>query len=156
MKVSEIMTKPAITVPTSASIVHAARIMEDRGCTFLPVVECGKAVGVVTGRDLATRCTAHGRLGATTPVSAIMSPSAIGINADADIEEAAILMRKRRFHRLIVTEHNGAVCGVVTLADLAGNSPDESVVRTLQRLAENSHVAVMRQESFPVPGIFFG
>jgi CBS domain-containing protein len=48
----EAMTSPAITIPPSASVNEAARIMMRRRINRLPVVDDGRLVGIVSRADL--------------------------------------------------------------------------------------------------------
>jgi CBS domain-containing protein len=49
----DLMTSPAVTVTPDVSIVHAARMMQERGVKRLPVVDPeGHLVGIVSRRDL--------------------------------------------------------------------------------------------------------
>jgi len=49
----DLMTSPAVTIGTEASIAEAARVMHDKGVKRLPVVdEDGRVVGIVTRSDL--------------------------------------------------------------------------------------------------------
>lgn len=52
VKVSEIMTKPLITIKPSASIDDAARLMRDRDIRRLVVEEKGKVIGVISEFDI--------------------------------------------------------------------------------------------------------
>ncbi|PLV56173.1 CBS and ACT domain-containing protein [Thermotoga sp. SG1] len=53
LKISEIMTKDVITVNENTPIEDAARIMEERDISGLPVVDdAGKLVGIITQTDI--------------------------------------------------------------------------------------------------------
>ena len=52
LKVSEIMSSPAVTVNPKATIDECMQTMTNRRCRHLPVVEEGKLVGVVSIGDL--------------------------------------------------------------------------------------------------------
>ena len=52
LKVSEIMSSPAVTVNPKATIDECMQRMTERRCRHLPVVEEGKLVGVVSIGDL--------------------------------------------------------------------------------------------------------
>jgi len=52
LKVSEIMSSPAVTVNPKATIDECMQRMTDKRCRHLPVVEEGKLVGVVSIGDL--------------------------------------------------------------------------------------------------------
>lgn len=52
IKVSEVMSSPAVTVTPDLSIYTAAKLMEENGFRRLPVTEKGILVGIVTQTDL--------------------------------------------------------------------------------------------------------
>jgi CBS domain-containing protein len=52
LKVSEIMSSPAITVSPKATIDECMQRMTDKRCRHLPIVDEGKLVGVVSIGDL--------------------------------------------------------------------------------------------------------
>jgi CBS domain-containing protein len=52
LKVSEIMTRDVITVSGEDTVVHCVALMKKHHVRHLPVVEAGKAVGMVSLRDL--------------------------------------------------------------------------------------------------------
>ena len=51
-KVSEVMTRDVITVTREDSVVHCIALMKKHHVRHLPVVEGGKAIGMVSLRDL--------------------------------------------------------------------------------------------------------
>lgn len=52
LKVSEIMTRDVITVTPEDTVVHCVALMRKHHVRHLPVVEAGKALGMVSLRDL--------------------------------------------------------------------------------------------------------
>ena len=74
MKVRDIMTKSVIQISPGESAEVAARTLTHYNIGALPV--CGgdgKLCGVVTDRDLVTRCMASGRTPAQTTVREVMT-----------------------------------------------------------------------------------
>jgi CBS domain-containing protein len=51
-KVSEIMTREVVTVTSEDTVVHCIALMRKHHVRHLPVVEAGKAIGMVSLRDL--------------------------------------------------------------------------------------------------------
>lgn len=51
-KVSEIMTRDVVTVHPDQCVLECIDLMKQRGCRHLPVVVDGRAVGIVSLRDL--------------------------------------------------------------------------------------------------------
>lgn len=52
LKVSEIMTRDVITVNGEDKVVHCVALMRKHHVRHLPVVEAGKAIGMISLRDL--------------------------------------------------------------------------------------------------------
>ena len=119
MKVREIMTESVIRIRPEESVSVAARTLAHYNIGILPV--CGgdgRVCGLVTDRDLVTRCLAAGRNPGNTPVRAVMTGSVISVRPDTDAGAAACLMGREQIRRLPVVE-NGRLCGMVSLGDLS-------------------------------------
>ena len=119
MKLRDIMTNPVIRIHPDESVSVAARTLEHYNIGVLPVCGSdGNVCGMVTDRDLVTRCLAAGRSPASTPVRDVMSAGVISAKPDMDAWAAASLMGREQIRRLPVME-NGKLCGMVSLGDLA-------------------------------------
>ncbi len=119
MKVRDIMTNQVISVAPGESVDVAARTLTHYNIGALPVCGTdGKLCGLVTDRDLVTRCLASGRTPAQTTVREVMSREVRVAQPDMDAAVAAHLMGSRQVRRLPVVE-NGKLCGMLSLADLA-------------------------------------
>lgn len=51
-KISSIMTKDPVIISSNALLEEAATLMRDHGVSFLPVVDDGKLVGIITESDI--------------------------------------------------------------------------------------------------------
>lgn len=119
MKLREIMTRSVIRISPEESVSVAARALERYNVGALPVCgRDGKLCGLVTDRDLVTRCVASGRDADRTAVRDIMTKSVVSADPDMEADRAASLMGSRQIRRLPVLE-NGKLCGMVSLGDLA-------------------------------------
>lgn len=127
IKVSEVMSSEVESVSRITKIADAARTMRDSNVGFLPVVDNGKLVGVITDRDITVRVVAEGRDPAATPVDRFYTPGPITIGPDASVEQAAELMGREQIRRLLVIE-NGNIVGVLSLGDVAVKEKDEKEV----------------------------
>lgn len=126
MKVRELMTSPVIRIRADETVEVAARTLTHYNIGVLPVCgDDGRVCGVVTDRDLVTRCLAAGRMAGTTRVRDIMSGNVVAAQPDMEVGVAAHLMGRQQVRRLPVLE-NGKLCGMVTLGDLA-NQEDSSI-----------------------------
>ena len=120
MKIREVMTNPVIRIDPEESVAVAARTLAHYNIGVLPVCGgSGSVYGVVTDRDLVTRCLAAGRSPAGTTVREVMTGKVVAAAPDMDTGAAAKLMGKMQIRRLPVVE-NGRLCGMVSLGDLAG------------------------------------
>ncbi len=86
MQIKNVMTKTVKTIPSTATVQEAARLMEEYNVGFLPVIEDDISAGVVTDRDLAIRVVASGRDPARTTVADVMSFGP-GVEGDVDLTE---------------------------------------------------------------------
>ena len=141
MKLRDIMSGSVVRINPEESVAVAARILARCNVGMLPV--CGgdgRLYGVVTDRDLVTRCVAANRAPNATPVREVMSANVISATADMDASSAAQLMARMQIRRLPVVE-NGRLCGLVSLADLAGR--EETVSDAAEALSGiSSNVSV--------------
>jgi CBS domain-containing protein len=119
MKLRQLMTNPVIRIHPDETVSVAARTLARYNIGILPVCGAdGRICGLVTDRDLVTRCMASGRSPAATPVRDIMTTQIISARPDLDARDAAELMSREQIRRLPVVE-NGKLCGMVSLGDLA-------------------------------------
>ena len=128
------MTKPAIHVSPTESVESAARTLTQYNIGILPVCSTdGKLCGLVTDRDLVTRCMASGRTAAQTTVRDVMTSQVTSVQPDMEVNVAAHLMGRQQVRRLPVVE-NGKLCGMVTLGDLAKR--EESIMDAADALTD--------------------
>ncbi len=119
MKIREVMTPNVIKIDPSEPVEVAARMLTHYNIGALPVCGSdGKLCGVVTDRDLVTRCMASGKLSGMTKVRDVMTGAVVSAAPDMDVGAAAHLMGRKQIRRLPVVE-KGKLCGMVSLGDLA-------------------------------------
>jgi CBS domain-containing protein len=117
-QIRDLMTPGPISLRESETVADAARMMKE--CAVGDVLVCdddGALYGIVTDRDLVVRCLAEG-LGGRTKLRDICTQSVDSLEADASIDEAVSMMRRRAVRRLPILER-GALIGIVSLGDLA-------------------------------------
>lgn len=135
MLCSDIMTKELAIVTPSDTIATAARVMRDANIGFLPVCDPDQVVlGVLTDRDLAVRAVA-GAKPAETPVSAVMSRDVVCCRPGDELEVAERLMRTRRKARMMCTDAELKLCGIISLSDLAQHETARSISLLLRHLS---------------------
>lgn len=134
MKVRDVMTSPAIRIHPEETVEVAARTLAHYNIGILPVCSGdGKLCGLVTDRDLVTRCIAANRSPSTTSVREVMTGQVLTVKPDMEAGVAAHLMGREQIRRLPVVE-GGKLCGMISLGDLA--STEESVMDAADALSE--------------------
>ena len=136
MKLREIMSKQVVRIHPDESVAVAARTLTHYNIGILPVCgNDGRVCGLVTDRDIVTRCLAAGRTAEDTLVREVMTSRIIAARPDMDTSIAASLMGSKQIRRLPIME-NGKLCGMISLGDLAGR--EESRVDAGDALTEIS------------------
>ena len=136
MKLREIMTNPVIRIHPEEAVSVAARMLEHNNIGAMPVCGSdGRLCGILTDRDIVTRCLAAGKAPQSTSVREIMSTRLYVGRPDMEVSVAAGLMGKEQIRRLPVME-NGKLCGMVSLGDLARK--EESCMDAGEALTEIS------------------
>ncbi|MGB8622240.1 MAG: IMP dehydrogenase [Paracoccaceae bacterium] len=109
---SGIVYKP-ITLRPDQTLADAKKLAEKYSITGFPVVdEKGRVVGIVTNRDM--RFASDD----ATPVRVMMTSDNLAVLTEpADRDEALSLMKARRIEKLLVTNKQGKLTGLLTLKD---------------------------------------
>ncbi len=119
MKVSDIMSGHVISVGQKEPVTVAARLMKRHNLGALPVCdERGNLRGLVTDRDIVTRCIAMDLDPTDTMLREIMTRGILTCRPGDDADRAAAAMGREQIRRLPVTEE-GKLVGMVSLADVA-------------------------------------
>ena len=118
----------------------AARMLEHNNIGALPVCGTdGRLYGMVTDRDIVTRCLAADKAPQNTRIREIMTGKVYVARPDMEASLAAGLMGREQIRRLPVME-NGKLCGMISLGDLARK--EESSIEAGDALTEiSSHLS---------------
>ena len=134
MNIREVMTPNPRCVSPDDSIQSAAQIMRDEDTGAVPICDNGRAVGIVTDRDIVIRAIADGQ--PNRPVRDIATRDVISVSPDTSTREAAELMSEYQVRRLPVVDGDRLV-GMVSLGDLAvKEAKDSRVGDTLEHISE--------------------
>lgn len=121
MKVKEVMTPKVVRISPEETAAVAARTLTHYNIGVLPVCGAdGNVCGMLTDRDIVTRCLATGCRPEDTPVRTIMTNTVVAAAPEMDVSTAASLMARRQVRRLPVVE-GGKLCGMISLGDLSQN-----------------------------------
>lgn len=149
--VGSVMTRNVVTCTGSDTLHRAAQLMWERDCGAIAVVDAvGRAVGLVTDRDLCMAAYTRGRPLSAISVSSLLSARLYTCTAATSLDDAIARMSAQRVRRLVVVDATDQkLVGMLSLADLA------LWARTLGRTLQVAPLLVadlLASLSEPVPG----
>jgi len=102
-----------VTLTPDQTLADARKLTERYGFTGFPVVDEGRrVVGIVTNRDMRFATSDD------TPVHVMMTSANLAVLREpADRDEAKSMMKARRIEKLLVTDGDGKLTGLLTLKD---------------------------------------
>jgi CBS domain-containing protein len=132
LKVEDVMVKEVITIDENSTVKEAADIMNKFEIGCLIAVRKGKAMGILTERDLLKRVVAEGKDAIRTEVKDIMTSPLVVAEPSMDLGEAVKLMFQMKIKKLPVVDGKRLV-GLVSLTDIARFQPQ--MISILKQLA---------------------
>jgi acetoin utilization protein AcuB len=127
MRVSDLMTRPLVTVGHDATVADAWSIMRTRQVRHLPVLDADRRlIGILTDHDLRQVILERyvqeepselARSLARLRVNEIMTWAVITVSGDAEIRHAARIMHEHKLGALPVAD-GGRVVGMLTATDV--------------------------------------
>lgn len=122
------LLKDPITIAPNARVRDVIELSRAHGISGFPVVEDGRVVGIVTGRDLRFET----RLDA--PVRDIMTPRErlVTVNEGASLAEAKALMHTHKLERVLVLNEQSELRGLFTVKDITKQTSFPNAARDAQ------------------------
>jgi CBS domain-containing protein len=122
LKVEDVMTKEVITIDENANVKEAAGIMDKNEISCLIALRKGRAIGIITERDLLKRIIVEAKNPEKTKVKEIMSYPLEVVAVGTDLETALRLMLLKKIKKLPVVNKE-TILGLVSLTDIARCQP---------------------------------
>lgn len=120
MRCMDVMSRKLFSIGPDDTVLSAARRMRDANVEFLLVCNgAGKVLGTLTDRDVALRLAAEDRIASRSSVDDIMTPEVVSCRGTDDLARAQELMSRRRTPRVLVTNDEGRLQGVIDLRDVS-------------------------------------
>ena len=85
--VKDLMSRDIIAVLPGDTALDAARLMQEYNIGALPVVSAGEVRGMITDRDIVTRCVAAGKNAYETKVGDMMSTDIAFVSPEQPVRE---------------------------------------------------------------------
>ena len=132
MKVFRLMTSNVYTCSPDDTLTDAARIMWDKDCGALPVVDAERRViAMITDRDICMAAYTRGVPLHALHVSSAMSKGVVTCTMDKNHSDLERLLREKQLRRVPVVDKENRLVGIVTLGDLAHYARESGVLRAL-------------------------
>ena len=126
MSVGAICTREVHTVSHAMTVWDAARTMlEHHVGTLIVTDRAGRALGILTDRDIVLRCVAKEFNPDDLSVTDIMSTPLRTLPVDAEVREALHLMADGEMRRIVIIGDDGSLFGVLTLDDVLAHVVEE-------------------------------
>jgi CBS domain-containing protein len=114
-RVAELMSSPVISVPPEITLVAASTVMADRGISSIIVSSPdGRALGIVTERDVLRAVARSGGIGMQLPLSSVMSSPVASVPSDAFVFSAIGRMDRLRIRHLMVVDEKDKPVGMLS------------------------------------------
>src|SRR5688572_13845159 len=119
-RVKDVMTPEVATCRPEDSLETVVRIMKDRGCGCVPVLDGAmRVVGLITDRDVVMSALLKGKRLADLRAGEAGAKDVVCCDVEDALERAEVLMRVNHVRRLPVLGPGRVLVGVLSLTDLA-------------------------------------
>jgi CBS domain-containing protein len=130
MQVKDLMTPSPSVCTLQDTTNEAARIMWERDCGAVPVVnDRGRVVGMITDRDICIAAYFQGEPLSQIRVADVMSRELSTVRPEDDVTRAEHVMREHQIRRLPVVADGQLLVGILSVGDLALRVPQASGTR---------------------------
>jgi CBS domain-containing protein len=119
MKVNEAMSSPVKCCNPSTSLDAVARMMWEGNCGSIPVVsDDNRPLGIITDRDIAMAAMLNHQPLWAIPAARVIEGQRLTCCSEREsIEDCVAKMEQSRVRRILVTDRDGALCGIVSMGD---------------------------------------
>lgn len=114
-----------ITLEPDERISTAILLMEKNNISGLPIIDQGKLAGILTHRDLRFEKNLN------LKISEVMTPKdrLVTVSEKVTLEEAKELLHKHRIEKLLVTNKEGELKGLITIKDIEKTEKNPNAVK---------------------------
>jgi IMP dehydrogenase len=112
-RAENVMIFDPITIGLDATVADALSLMTEYGIGGIPVIDKdGVLKGIVTNRDLRFESNRKRK------ITEVMTTKLITTNHQANLEEAAMILRKHKIEKLPMVDEEGKLVGLITYKDI--------------------------------------
>ena len=131
MTAADVMTPSPRTCSVFSTVLEAVMIFRDTDCGAVPILSEGKAVAILTDRDVALSIAEFPDV-VTRPVSDVMAPGVVAVAPDDSLGEVCEVLRAQSVRRVLVVDSADQVRGIIGWADIAPVLSDRMMGRVVK------------------------
>jgi CBS domain-containing protein len=128
------------TIHPDAMVYDALVLMAEKNVGALVVAEGERPIGVISERDYARNMILKGRTSRDTAIREIMTPLAVTVRPEQDLEECMELMTDKRVRHLPVMQGDKLI-GIISIGDIVKGiiSTKEFIIEQLEKYIKGHH-----------------
>lgn len=131
-QLEDYITTNVETVNVSENLQTLAQKMVKQDIGFLPVVDNGNYVGVITDRDIVTKGVAEN----LSTAEEIMTKNVVTGSENTSVDDATNLMENHNIYRLLIVDDD-KVTGVVSLSDLGSKNAEQLIGKIVSDISSS-------------------
>ena len=150
MRVEEIMHRPVVACSPGDHLGVAARLMWEKDCGALPVVDGdGRVIAMITDRDICMAALTQGLCLEDIPVQTAMSRQIHACRPEDQMTDVHSLMGDKQIRRVPVVDGDHHLVGILSINDMTRNvarptntgnpTAKAAVIRTLAEVGAPHH-----------------
>jgi CBS domain-containing protein len=127
------------SVPPTATVFEAIKLMAAQNIGALPVLEEGKLVGIFTERDYTRKVALQGKSSKETQVREIIASEVVSVTPEHSVADCMRLMTEHRVRHLPVLQ-NTELVGIISIGDLVNwtISTQEATIAQMEQYISGS------------------
>jgi CBS domain-containing protein len=134
------MTPNPKVIALDASVMEAARLMKENGCSTIIVSNDNHPIGLISYSDIVNKVVAEDKSPQTILVKEIYNSNFTICHSEDSCERAGLIMEKELTKTIIVVDENKKIVGILSLTDIASKTSDEILTGEIFRiLCEAKH-----------------
>ena len=115
---SFLANKRIVSCRQNTPVTKIAEQMKTYGVGTVIIIEDGKPLGIVTDRDIVTRCLAHGFDPVDMEAQHVMTIPVQTVDVNQGIYDVVGLMREQNIRRVVVTDDKLKPIGLLSMGDV--------------------------------------
>jgi CBS domain-containing protein len=141
--VRDLMSKNVEVATPDTDLYYVARMMAERDIGAVPIVDSTdtmRPLGILTDRDIVVRVIAKNQSPDELKAGQVMTPSATTVRPDTPLDDAVREMTRHQIRRILVTDGQNRVIGLISQGDLATRGPQQQAAELLRETGPEQQV----------------